>query len=91
MSSTPTPRREASRSRQRRETSRSRQSRQLRLDLSEFAWQAIEQESVRLGVTKEELVGFAVLYYLADLDSGRIARRIPAGLPSAPASQRTSS
>jgi hypothetical protein len=41
-----------------------------------FAWQAAEEESQRLGVSVEELVVFAVLYYLADLDSGRVARRI---------------
>jgi hypothetical protein len=47
------------------------------LRLDEFGWEAIEHESSRLGVSEEELVGFAVLYYLADLDSGRIARRLP--------------
>jgi hypothetical protein len=34
------------------------------------------EESVRLGVTVEELVTFAVLYYLTDRDGQRIARRI---------------
>ncbi len=49
----------------------------MRLRLEEFAWEAIEQESTRLGVAEEDLVGFAIVYYLADVDSGRIARRIP--------------
>jgi hypothetical protein len=46
------------------------------LRLSGFAWEAIEQESARQGVPVEELVAFAVMYYLADADSGRIARQI---------------
>jgi hypothetical protein len=46
------------------------------LRLSGFAWEAIEQESARQGVSVEELVAFAVMYYLADADSGRIARQI---------------
>jgi len=48
------------------------------LRFGEFAYRSIEEESVRMGVSVEELSIFAVLYYLADLDSGRIARRIPA-------------
>jgi hypothetical protein len=47
------------------------------LRLDGFAWEAVEEESDRLGVSVEELARFSVLYYLADLDSGRIARRIP--------------
>jgi hypothetical protein len=43
-----------------------------------FAWEAIREESAQLGVTAQELIAFAVMYYLADLDSGRIARRPPA-------------
>lgn len=46
------------------------------LRLSGFAWEAIEQESARQGCTVQELVAFAVMYYLADADSGRIARQI---------------
>ena len=47
------------------------------LRLDGFAWESVEQESSRLGIPVEELIAFAVLYYLADLDSGRIARRVP--------------
>jgi hypothetical protein len=50
----------------------------LTLNLDEFAYRTIEQESVKLGVSVEEFAIFGVLYYLADIDSGRIARRIPA-------------
>lgn len=46
------------------------------LRLSGFAWEAIEQESASQGIPVEELVAFAVMYYLADADSGRIARQI---------------
>ena len=53
-----------------------RADRSLSLRLEGFAWEAIEQESAHLGVPVEDLIAFAVLYYLADIDSGRIARRI---------------
>jgi hypothetical protein len=46
------------------------------LRLSGFAWRAIEQESARQGVPVEEMLAFAAMYYLADVDSGRIARDI---------------
>lgn len=55
------------------------QPRSLTLQLDQFAWESIRQESARLGVSEEELVRFAVLYYLADVDSGRIARQVPGG------------
>ncbi len=37
-----------------------------------------------LGVSVEELASYAVLYYLADGDSGRIARRLPPPRPGEP-------
>jgi hypothetical protein len=56
------------------------------LQLDGFAWKTLTEESVRLGVSIEELAKFAVLYYFADLDSGRIARQIPpTGAPAATA------
>lgn len=42
-----------------------------------FAHDALIEESSQLGVPADELAVFAILYYLADLDSDRIARRIP--------------
>ena len=48
----------------------------LTTELDGFAWDAINEEAARIGVTVEELVTFSVLYYLADVDSGRTARRI---------------
>lgn len=51
--------------------------RQLKLNLDSFAWEALVEESQRLGVSVEEIATFSVLYYLADVDSGRVAREIP--------------
>jgi hypothetical protein len=53
------------------------QQRELTISLDKFAWSAITEEARRLGISTEELARFSVLYYLADLDSGRIARRLP--------------
>ncbi len=50
--------------------------RSLTLRFDGFAWEAIEEQSASQGVPVEELITFAVLYYLADLDSGRVARQI---------------
>lgn len=50
--------------------------RSLSLHLDEFAWESITQECTRLGVSVEDFVSFSVLYYLADIDSGRVARMI---------------
>jgi hypothetical protein len=44
------------------------------VELDGFAAQAIDQEAARLGVEVDELVSFSIMYYLADVDSGRIAR-----------------
>jgi hypothetical protein len=48
----------------------------LTLTLDGYAWEGVSEEAAREGLTVEELVGFAVLYYLADVDSGRIARQV---------------
>lgn len=61
--------------------------RALTVAMDAFGWQAAEEESERLGVSLEDLVAFAVLYYLADLDSGRVARRIT-GSPYRDGTQR---
>lgn len=50
--------------------------RRVAVQLDGFAAEAIDEEADRLGVSVEELVSFSVLYYLADIDSGRIARKI---------------
>jgi hypothetical protein len=55
-------------------TRRTRTERSVLLKLDRFAWEIIDEEASREGRSTEELVAFSVLYYLADVDSGRIAR-----------------
>jgi hypothetical protein len=49
----------------------------LMLELDRFAIGALEDEARELNVSVEELASFAVLYFIADRDSGRTARRLP--------------
>jgi hypothetical protein len=49
--------------------------RSVEIPLDGFAWAAVDEEAARVGVTSEELITLSVLYYLADLDSGRTARQ----------------
>jgi hypothetical protein len=56
---------------------KARIARRVALDLDSFVWEALKEESAQLGVSIAELASFAVAYYLADHDSGRIARRLP--------------
>lgn len=51
--------------------------RKVTVELGGFTWERLQSEAERQGVSIEELVAHAVLYFLADFDSGRIARRIP--------------
>lgn len=46
------------------------------LRIDGFAWEAIEQQCDGLGVSVEEFIAFSTLYYLADIDSGRVSRQI---------------
>jgi hypothetical protein len=46
------------------------------LDFDDFGWSALREEAERQGVTLEELLEHAALYYLSDLDSGRVAAKI---------------
>jgi hypothetical protein len=48
------------------------------LQLDGFAWETLAEQSAQMGVSVEELATHAIMYFVADLDSGRIARRIPA-------------
>lgn len=50
--------------------------RSLTLTLDSFAWKTLDEEAAREGLTIEDLVTFAVLYYLADADSERISRQV---------------
>jgi len=51
----------------------------LAVELDDGAWSGLQAESARQGVALERLLEHAVLYLLADLDSGRAAARILAG------------
>jgi hypothetical protein len=46
------------------------------IELSDFAWTALSTEAERQDVPLEDLLTHAALYYLADLDSGRVAARV---------------
>jgi hypothetical protein len=50
--------------------------RQATVQLSEFAWSALTSEADRQSVEVENLIAHAAMYYLADLDSGRLALRV---------------
>lgn len=54
--------------------------RTLALRLDHFAWEALSEQAAELETSVDELVAFSVLYYLADLDSKRIARKLPTNL-----------
>jgi len=43
-----------------------------RVDLDDKTWQALSDEADRQGVTPELLARHALLYFLADVDSGRV-------------------
>jgi len=58
------------------ETQGERTGRSVTLTLEGFAWETLDEEAAREGISTEELITFSVLYYLADVDSGRISRRI---------------
>ncbi len=51
--------------------------RTLALKFDHFAWEALSEQAAMLETAVDELAAFAVLYYLADLDSKRIARKLP--------------
>jgi hypothetical protein len=68
----------------------------LTLDLDAFALKALEDEARGMGVPVEELASFALMYYLADYDSGRVARQMPQRVadieknePAAPSERQT--
>jgi hypothetical protein len=47
------------------------------LTLSPFVTEALAREAKRQRVTVEQLINYAAVYYLADLDSGRVAAERP--------------
>jgi hypothetical protein len=48
----------------------------VKVGLDDDTWQALEEEGRRQGVDAVLLAEHAVLYFLADLDSGRLATRL---------------
>ncbi len=48
----------------------------VRIKLDASTWEVVTAEAERQEVTAETLVEHAILYFLADLDSGRIADRL---------------
>ena len=54
------------------------EARSVRVRLDEATWQAMSNEAARQGVSMDALAVHAVLYYLADLNSGRVAGRLEA-------------
>jgi len=59
------------------------------IDLDGFAQERLEHEAQSQAVTLEQLVRHALMYYLADLDSGRVATRVPADESAAASQQRS--
>ncbi len=53
----------------------------LELELKREVWDELDAEAARQGVSQERLLGFAALYLVADLDSGRVAKRVLEGKP----------
>ena len=51
--------------------------RQVTIAFDEFGFTELESLAERQGVTIEELVAHAAMYYLADADSGRMAAKVP--------------
>ena len=57
------------------------------LELQREVWDELEAEAADQDVSLERLLGYAALYLVADLDSGRVSERLLEGGPLAP-SQR---
>jgi hypothetical protein len=49
---------------------------QLRLDLERDTWRELEEEAARQEVSVERLLEHAIVYFLADLDAGRVEWRM---------------
>ena len=54
--------------------------RAIEVTFDEFGWRALTDEARRQGVTIEELVAHAAMYYLADSDTERLSRRVLRGV-----------
>ena len=50
--------------------------REIRVDVAPACWEHLETEAARQGVALERLLEHAALLHLADIDSGRVAKRV---------------
>jgi hypothetical protein len=48
----------------------------LEVEFDEFGWQSLSEEAERQGVTLEELVAYAAMYYLAEADTEQLSHRV---------------
>ncbi len=48
----------------------------LTFEMDDFGWEILKEEAERQGTSLEAIVQHALAYYIADLDSGRIASRV---------------
>jgi hypothetical protein len=51
--------------------------RRIDVEFDEFGWEALTELARREGVSIEELVRHAAMYYLADVDRERFSHRVP--------------
>jgi hypothetical protein len=49
---------------------------QLTVELDQASWRELEAEATRQEVSTEALLEHAIMYFLADVDSGRLERRM---------------
>jgi hypothetical protein len=48
------------------------------VEFQEFGWSALHEAAESQGVTIEELIQHAAMYYLASADQGRVSHKVPA-------------
>jgi hypothetical protein len=56
----------------------------LEVELDDRTFRTLEHEALRQGVAAERLAEHALLYFLADLDSGRVGGRLGEGFEEGP-------
>jgi hypothetical protein len=49
---------------------------ELKLDLDPDTWRDLDEEAARQEISVERLLTHAIIYFLADLDAGRVERRM---------------
>jgi hypothetical protein len=49
------------------------------VDFDDFGWSALREEARSQGISVEDLVAHAAMYYLSDLESGRVAAKVLRG------------